>query len=63
LHGYSQIAVADRILLNKTDMVSAATLATVEATVRGINSAAPLLRSTRSECARVLFLICLLFVG
>lgn len=40
-----QIATADRIIVNKTDLVSKEELATVVATVRGINSEAPLVQT------------------
>jgi G3E family GTPase len=43
----NQIAFADVIVLNKTDLVSAAELDAVEARIRGINPAARLHRTTR----------------
>ena len=43
-----QLAFADRIILNKVDLVSEADLARVEARVRCINAFAPLQRSTQS---------------
>ena len=47
----NQIAFADVILLNKTDLVSEAELQDVEARIRGINPYAKLHRTTRSEIA------------
>ena len=44
-----QLAFADRIILNKTDLVTEADLERVEARVRGINQFAPIQRSTKSE--------------
>jgi len=44
-----QVAFADRLLLNKTDLVDEADLARVEARLRTINSFAPIVRSTRSQ--------------
>jgi G3E family GTPase len=45
----SQIAFADVILLNKTDLVSADELDEVEGRIRGINPYAKLIRTVRSE--------------
>jgi G3E family GTPase len=42
-----QLAQADTVLLNKTDLVDATSLASVEAAIRGINPTAELLRSVR----------------
>ena len=42
-----QVAYADVLLLNKTDLVSEAALIEAEAALRGINVAAPLLRTQR----------------
>jgi G3E family GTPase len=47
----SQIAFADVILLNKTDLVDEADLQEVEARIRGINPYARLHRTTRSQIA------------
>jgi len=44
-----QIAFADQIVLNKTDLVSEAELAAVEASIRRINPLAPIHRTTRSQ--------------
>lgn len=44
-----QIAYADRIVLNKTDLVSAADLARVESKVRHINRMARIARSQRAQ--------------
>lgn len=43
-----QLAFADRILLNKTDLVSAEVLNEVEAEIRKINHVAPIIRTTHS---------------
>jgi G3E family GTPase len=47
----NQIAFADVILVNKTDLVSAGELREVEARIRGINPYAKLHRTVRSEIA------------
>ena len=47
----NQVAFADVILLNKTDLVSEAELAEVEARIRGINPYAKLHRTQRSQIA------------
>ena len=44
-----QVAFADRLLLNKTDLVKEADIERVEARLKVINSAAPLLRCTKAE--------------
>eukprot|EP00041_Stephanoeca_diplocostata_P017501 m.354768 g.354768 ORF g.354768 m.354768 type:complete len:434 (-) comp20724_c1_seq1:167-1468(-) len=44
-----QIATADRIILNKTDLVTADVLRDVRRTIKSINSEAPLQESVRSE--------------
>jgi G3E family GTPase len=44
-----QIAFADVLVLNKTDLVDAATLAAVEQTLRGINGTARLVRTERAS--------------
>lgn len=44
-----QIAFADVVLVNKTDLVTAEELATVEATVRAINPSARIYRTSRSD--------------
>ena len=44
-----QVAFADQILLNKTDLVSEAGLLAVEARVRGLNPLAPIRRTVRAE--------------
>jgi G3E family GTPase len=44
-----QIAFADQIILNKTDLVSEAELAEVEAGIRELNPLAPIHRATRSQ--------------
>merc|ERR1711874_525349 len=44
-----QIAFADRILLNKCDLVDEATLKQVEERIRAINKPVPIKRTTNSE--------------
>ncbi|KAJ3299518.1 COBW domain-containing protein 1 [Borealophlyctis nickersoniae] len=44
-----QIALADRIIVNKKDLVSDGDLSRLEDSIRSINAAAPLQRTTRSE--------------
>ena len=44
-----QVAFADRMLLNKTDLVSEADLTRVEARLRAINSFAPIVRCCKSQ--------------
>ena len=44
-----QVAFADRMILNKTDLVSEDDLLRVEARLRGINKFAPIQRSTQSQ--------------
>ncbi len=46
-----QVAFADQILLNKTDLVSEAELAVVEARLRGLNPLAPIRRTERAKIA------------
>ena len=43
----AQAAFADRLLLNKTDLVTEEDLARIEARLRGINAFAPIQRCTR----------------
>ena len=45
----TQIVVADRILLNKSDLVPAAQLAEVEGRIRALNSSAPILRTVQAR--------------
>ena len=45
----TQIVVADRVLLNKTDLVPSATLAEIERRIRTLNSSAPILRSVQAK--------------
>ncbi len=45
----NQIAFADVIILNKTDLVAPAELDTVEAAIRAINPGAPIHRTQRSQ--------------
>jgi G3E family GTPase len=44
-----QIAMADRIILNKCDLVDEKTLSTIEQDIRGINSSAIIKRSVKSD--------------
>merc|ERR1719217_1399052 len=44
-----QVAFADRLLLNKTDLVTEADLKRIEARLKGINGNAPVVRCTRAE--------------
>ncbi|HEV7228492.1 MAG TPA: GTP-binding protein [Brevundimonas sp.] len=44
-----QVAFADQIILNKTDLVSAEELATVEARLRGLNPLAPIVHAERAN--------------
>ena len=44
-----QVAFADRIILNKTDLVSADALAVVEDRLRALNPLAPITRATRAD--------------
>ena len=44
-----QVAFADQIVLNKTDLVTPAELAAVEAQIRALNPLAPIHRTTRSQ--------------
>merc|ERR1712054_429991 len=46
-----QVAFADRMLLNKTDLVTEADLVRVEKRLRDINAFAPILRSQQSQVA------------
>jgi G3E family GTPase len=46
-----QVAFADQILLNKTDLVDEADLAAVEARLRGLNPLAPIRRTERARIA------------
>jgi G3E family GTPase len=48
-HAVDQIVIADRIIMNKVDLVSEKELADIEAQVRGINNTAPILRSTHAK--------------
>ena len=45
----AQAAFADRLLLNKTDLVTEADLARIEARLRGINAFAPIRRCSRGD--------------
>ena len=44
-----QVAFADQIILNKTDLVSAEELAVVETRLRGLNPLAPIIRAERAN--------------
>ena len=47
-----QVAFADRLIVNKVDLVTDDDLARVEKRLRGINAFAPIVRSERSRAAR-----------
>jgi len=46
-----QIALADRLIVNKVDTVDAATLAEVDAALRRVNAAAPIFKTSHSRYA------------
>jgi G3E family GTPase len=46
-----QIVIADRIILNKIDLVGEGELAALERRVRGLNATAPILRSSHAQVA------------
>jgi G3E family GTPase len=48
-HAVDQIVIADRIIMNKVDLVSAGELAALEAQVRRLNATAPILRSSHAR--------------
>ena len=49
-HIYTQVAFADRLILNKIDLVPKETdLARIEARLRSINAFAPIVRTTKSN--------------
>jgi G3E family GTPase len=48
-HAIDQIVIADRIILNKVDLVAEPQLAALEAEVRRLNATAPILRSTHAS--------------
>ena len=48
-HAVDQIVIADRIIVNKVDLVGAAELGQLEARVRGLNATAPILRSSHAR--------------
>jgi G3E family GTPase len=48
-HAVDQIVIADRIIMNKVDLVDDQALADLEAQVRGLNASAPILRSTHAK--------------
>jgi G3E family GTPase len=48
-HAVDQIVIADRIIMNKVDLVGDEELAALEAQVRGLNSTAPILRSSHAR--------------
>nr|KAJ3422435.1 hypothetical protein HK105_008080 [Polyrhizophydium stewartii] len=47
-----QVALADRIILNKTDLVDEATVESIEQVIRSINASAPVHRTVRSNHAK-----------
>jgi G3E family GTPase len=50
-HAVDQIVIADRIILNKVDLVGEAELGELEAQVRRLNATAPILRSSHARVA------------
>ena len=48
-HAVDQIVIADRIIMNKVDLVGDEELVALEAQVRGLNSTAPILRSSHAR--------------
>jgi G3E family GTPase len=48
-HAVDQIVIADRIIMNKVDLVSERELGELEAQVRRLNATAPILRSTHAK--------------
>jgi G3E family GTPase len=48
-----QIALADRLVLNKTDLVTNAELSELEELVRSVNAFAPRLKTTKSKYALI----------
>jgi G3E family GTPase len=48
-HAVDQIVIADRILMNKVDLVDDDALAALEGQVRALNSTAPILRTTHAK--------------
>jgi G3E family GTPase len=48
-HAVDQIVIADRIIMNKVDLVSERALAALEAEVRRLNATAPILRSSHAR--------------
>ena len=50
-HAVDQIVIADRIIVNKVDLVGAADLEDLEAQVRRLNATAPILRSSHAKVA------------
>jgi G3E family GTPase len=48
-HAVDQIVIADRIILNKVDLVAERELGSLEAQVRRLNATAPILRSTHAK--------------
>ncbi len=50
-HAYKQIAMADRIVINRTDLVDGQTLAAVEHGIACLNTSAPTLRASNGRVA------------
>jgi G3E family GTPase len=48
-HAVDQIVIADRIIMNKVDLVAEGELGELEAQVRRLNATAPILRSTHAK--------------
>jgi G3E family GTPase len=50
-HAVDQIVIADRIIMNKVDLVGSRELAELESRVRRLNATAPILRSSHAKVA------------
>ena len=48
-HAVDQIVIADRIIMNKVDLVAGSELDSLEKQVRGLNATAPILRSSHAK--------------
>jgi G3E family GTPase len=48
-HAVDQIVIADRIIVNKVDLVDARELESLEAQIRSLNATAPILRSSHAQ--------------
>ena len=50
-HAVDQIVIADRIIMNKVDLVPESDLGALEKRIRGLNATAPILRSSHAKVA------------